>query len=97
MELNRYQETKIENDRYKTSYYPDFPKHQTDLYIISREQYRLDLLSNEFYKDPRYWWILAKVNNLGKGTLDVPTGMQLRIPFPLPNLGLEFRAVEDNK
>ena len=97
MSLNRYQETKIENDRYKTSYYPDFPKQQTDLYIISREQDRLDLLSNEFYKDPRYWWILAKVNNLGKGTLDVPMGMQLRIPFPLPNLGLEFRAVEDNK
>ena len=97
MALNRYQETKIENDRYKTSHYPDFPKKQTDLYIISREQDRLDLLSNEFYKDPRYWWILAKVNNLGKGTLDVPIGIQLRIPMPLPNLDLEFREVERNK
>ena len=97
MALNRYQETKIENDRYKTSHYPDFPKKQTDLYIISRDQDRLDLLSNEFYEDPRYWWILAKVNNLGKGTLDVPIGIQLRIPMPLPNLDLEFREVERNK
>ena len=97
MALNRYQESKVENGRYKTAHYPGFPKQQTDLYIISREQDRLDSLSNEFYEDPRYWWILAKVNNLGKGTLDVPMGIQIRIPMPLPNLGLEYRAVEDNK
>ncbi len=97
MSINRYKESKIENDRFKTAHYPSFPKKQTDLYIISREQDRLDLLSNEFYKDPRYWWILAKVNNLGKGTLDVPIGIQLRIPMPLPNLDLEFREVERNK
>jgi hypothetical protein len=97
MSLNRYVESKIEIDRYKTAHYPDFPKKQTDLYIISSEQDRLDLLSNTFYKDPRYWWILAKVNNLGKGTLDVPMGVQIRIPMPLPNLDLEFRAIEENK
>tara|TARA_R110000851_G_scaffold261509_2_gene414062 strand:+ start:281 stop:574 length:294 start_codon:yes stop_codon:yes gene_type:complete len=97
MSVNRYQETKIKNARYKTANYPGFPKQQSDLYIISREQDRLDLLSNEFYEDPRYWWVLAKVNNLGHGTLIVPEGIQLRIPMPLPNLGLAYRAVEDNK
>jgi len=97
MSLNRYQETKIENDRYKTSHYPDFPKRQTDLYIISREQDRLDLLSNEFYEDPRYWWVIASANNLGKGTLDVSEGLQLRIPFPLQGLSESLRNAEDNK
>ena len=51
-----------------------------DKYIISREGDRLDLLSYEFYGDPRYWTILANANNLGKGTLDVPAGKQIRIP-----------------
>ena len=98
MSMNRYEATNTtDDDRFKTSRYPKFPKQSTDLYIISRELDRLDLLANEFYKDPRYWWVLAKANNLGKGTLDVPMGIQIRIPMPLPNLDLELRAAEDNK
>tara|TARA_R110002012_G_scaffold121786_1_gene271452 strand:+ start:979 stop:1272 length:294 start_codon:yes stop_codon:yes gene_type:complete len=97
MSLNRYQYTKSSLDRYSTTRYPSLPKRSTDLYIISRDQDRLDLLSNEFYKDPRYWWVLAKANNLGKGSLDVPVGIQLRIPFPLEDLTTALRAAEDNK
>ena len=55
-------------------------KSYQDQYIISREGDRLDLLSYEFYGDSRYWFILANANNLGKGTLDVPAGKQIRIP-----------------
>ena len=97
MSINRYQYTKSELDRYKTTRYPILPKSASDLYIISRDQDRLDLLSNEFYKDPRYWWVLAKANNLGKGTLDVPAGMQLRIPFPISDLIDRLKVAEDNK
>jgi len=97
MSVNRYQYTKSELDRYQTTRYPSFPKRPTDLYIISREQDRLDLLANEFYKDPRFWWVLARVNNLGKGSLDVPMGIQIRIPFPLTDLTSELKASEDNK
>jgi len=97
MSVNRYQYTKSKMDRYQTTRYPSFPKRSTDLYIISREQDRLDLLANEFYKDPRFWWVLARANNLGKGSLDVPMGIQIRIPFPLTNLTSELKASEDNK
>jgi len=97
MSLNRYQYTKSSLDRYSTTRYPSFPKKNTDLYIISRVQDRLDLLSNEFYEDPRYWWVIASANNLGKGTLDVPDGIQLRIPFPLQGLSESLRNAEDNK
>lgn len=97
MSVNRYQYTKSELDRYQTTRYPSFPKRSTDLYIISREQDRLDLLANEFYKDPRFWWVLARANNLGKGSLDVPMGIQIRIPFPLTDLTSELKASEDNK
>ena len=97
MSMNRYQYTKSELDRYQTTRYPNFPKRPTDLYIISRDQDRLDLLANEFYKDPRLWWILAKANNLGKGSLDVPMGIQIRIPFPISDVNESLRSAEDNK
>ena len=99
MSVNRYQSTKKYKDKdcFKTSQYPKFPKQSTDLYIISRDQDRLDLLANEFYEDPRYWWVIAKANNLGKGTLDVPIGIQLRIPFPITDLTMKLREVEENK
>ena len=99
MSLNRYISTKVKaNDRQSTTRYPKFPKRMTDLYIISRELDRLDQLSNEFYEDPRYWWVLAEANpQLGKGTLLVPAGIQLRIPFPIDDLEIQLRDVEDNR
>ena len=44
MSTNRYQYTKAELDRYKTTRYPTLQKSPSDLYIISRDQDRLDLL-----------------------------------------------------
>jgi len=95
--MDRYQFTKTEQARYSTTRYPKFPKQQSDLYIISREGDCLDLLANEFYKDPRYWWVLAEANNVGKGTMIVPSGLQLRIPFPITDLLDRLREVEENK
>ena len=99
MSVNRYSATKKHKgkDCYKTTHYPAFPKQPTDLYIISRDQDRLDILSNEFYEDPRFWWVIAKANNLGKGSLDVPVGMQLRIPFPITDLTVSLKQVEADK
>ena len=99
MSINRYQFTKKHKgkDCFKTTRYPKFPKQPTDLYIVSREQDRLDMLSNEFYEDPRFWWIIAKANNLGHGTLDVPMGIQIRIPFPITDITVKLREVEEDR
>ena len=99
MSVNRYIATKVKSgDKQSTTRYPKFPKRSTDLYIISRELDRLDQLSNEFYEDPRYWWILAEANpQLGKGTLLVPSGIQLRIPFPITNVDTNLRNAENNR
>jgi len=56
------------------------PKSLNDRYIFAREGDRLDLLADEFYDDTTAWFILALANNLGKGSLNVPAGIQLRIP-----------------
>ncbi len=58
-----------------------------DIYIISSIGDRLDLLATRYYGDPRYWWIIALVNDIGGGTTTIPAGTQLRIPpDPLPIL-----------
>ena len=97
MSLDRYQFTKKSGDRYLTTRYPSFPKQSTDLYIISRETDRLDLLSNEFYKDPRFWWVLAEANNLANGSMLIPPGKQIRIPFPITDLLENLREAEEDK
>jgi nucleoid-associated protein YgaU len=95
--MDRYQFTKTNQDRYRTTRYPKFVKKQSDLYIISREGDRLDMLANEFYEDPRYWWVLAEANNVGKGTMNVQPGLQLRIPFPITDLLDQLREVEETR
>ncbi len=97
MSLDRYQFTKTENGRLKTTQYPIFEKQPSDRYIISREGDRLDLLANEFYNDPRFWWVLAEANTLGKGTLSIPPGIQLRVPFPIDDLLNQLRDAEEEK
>ncbi len=83
--MNRYESIKkIKNadlkNKYETVTYPKFERKETDIYIISKETDRLDLLANQYYSDPRFWFVIARANNLGKGTLNVPAGIQLRIP-----------------
>ena len=99
MALNRYSSTKKDSmDRYKTTRMPNIPVQPTDLYIISREGDRLDLLSNEFYEDPRYWWVLSEANpGLGKGTFIIPAGLQIRIPQPLSDITNALRRAEEER
>jgi|688.fasta_scaffold377146_2 hypothetical protein len=80
---------KIESDgkekivrRLKTTLYPDFNQFLSeDTYILSQENDRLDILAKEFYGDEVFWHVIAKANGIGHGTLVVPPGMIIRIPY----------------
>ena len=88
----RYDETKILKDPkryYGTTVYPKFEARETDIYIISRAGDRLDNLAFEYYQDAGLWWVIARANNIGKGTLNVPVGIQVRIPLPLTFFDIE--------
>lgn len=69
--------------RYSTLYYPVFERKDTDIYVVAKASDRLDLLAYTYYGDTRYWVILARANKLHNATIRVPTGIRLRIPFPL--------------
>lgn len=58
----------------------DIPKRDNDIYIITQETDRLDLLANEFYGDSTLWWIIARANNLNGVNIGLDAGIQLRIP-----------------
>jgi hypothetical protein len=85
MAEQRYNYTDTELDRYKTTRYPVISPMQGDYYIISRSGDRLDLLAQQFYGDVREWWIIADANNIGKGSLNIEPGHQIRIPDPRLN------------
>lgn len=74
-----------------TTTYPEIPITDSDFYITSTLGDRLDLLANRFYKDPNYWWIIAQANSIGKGSLSVPPGTQLRIPANLGTIISNFK------
>ena len=83
--MNRYESIKVIKDKnfrskYESVTYPKFPRKEDDIYIITRKLERLDLLANVYYGDSRYWWVIAQANNLGKGTLTITAGKQIRIP-----------------
>jgi len=93
---------KVENDgnikyvrRLSTIMYPDF-KTSNDTKILSQEGDRLDLLAKEFYGDESLWFVIAKANNLGKGSLNVPAGRVIQIPFYQENVGIESLLNAEN-
>lgn len=69
--------------RYSTLYYPSFERKTSDIFIVGKITHRLDLLAAEYYGDPRYWVVIAKANKLYNGTMRIPPGMRIRIPYPM--------------
>ncbi len=59
---------------------PVIADREDDVYIITNTTDRLDSLAYKYYGEAKYWWIIAVTNNVGKGTLALEPGTQLRIP-----------------
>ena len=67
---------------YRQIRFPEIPVHSSDLYIITTEGDRLDLIVNHFYGDISLWWVIIQANpGILKGDeVAVKGGIQLRIP-----------------
>lgn len=93
---------KVESDgniryvrRLSSIMYPEF-NNGNDTKILSQEGDRLDLLAKEFYGDESLWFVIAKANNLGKGSLNVPAGQVIRIPFYDDYTGIRTLMSDEN-
>ncbi len=90
---NRYRDSSIVNgskklepdgnvrmvSRLSTQFYPSLDTSD-DAVIVSSLGDRLDIYAKEYYGDETFWFVIARSNNLGKGTLSVPPGKIVRIP-----------------
>ena len=92
--MNRYQQNptfaRWDGKQVMTStLYPAIPFSTGDIYIIAGDADFLDSLSQKYYQDPSYWWVIAEANNL-KASMKAPVGMQLRIPTNLQGILATF-------
>ena len=69
---------------YKAKKYPPIPPQESDIYVVTVQGDRLDLLANQYYKDPSLWWVISIANsNITFGSMFPEPGVQLRIPTDL--------------
>ena len=89
--LSKYKDRKGNVTKYNTTIYnptnramsEELDSKNTDMYVITQEGDRLDLLADNFYGDPSLWWFIASVNNIN--TMNVKPGLSLRIPSAIEN------------
>lgn len=100
---SRYRVNKVEitetGKRYKiNSYFPDIPLSEDDIYIITTEGDRFDILAQQFYGDSSLWWVIPAANsNTKRGTLFPETGIQLRIPANKEQVINLYESVNRNR
>lgn len=76
--------TSLGNQYYKAKKYPPIPPMESDIYVVTAQGDRYDLLANTFYNDPSLWWIIPMANsNVTFGSMFPAPGTQLRIPTDL--------------
>lgn len=79
---------------YYSPRYPEIPNQASDLYFITQEGDRLDLLANQIYKDASLWWIISCANsNLSQNSLYLPPGIQIRVPLDVTSILLKFDQI----
>lgn len=102
--MKRYQKIAILNNspvkekvRYRSTVrYPSIPARSNDIYVITTDGDRLDLLANQFYGDATLYWIISRGNpELPKGSLTLPPGTQLRIPVDINNILLDYNTINE--
>ena len=86
---NKFLFTKNKNRYYSTTRYPEVPRRNDDIYIISIDGDRYDTLALQYYSNPDLWWIISICNaSHTQNSLIPPLGVQIRIP-PNPQIVID--------
>ncbi len=91
-EFDRYSKFRIDNGIEMVPYI-EIPAQPTDyFYEYRRGQTRLDTLSNDYYGNPNYGWLILQANpEYGSMEFSIPDLSMLRIPFPLEGALTAYR------
>lgn len=99
--MKRYSTTPRKLDKsgmrvYGTTYYPEIPIENSDTFIYSKVDDRLDLLAHKFYGDSTLWWVIAKANGI-RGIAALEAGTPLRIPGNISGILEKFRNLNKRR
>ena len=96
---SRLRTLKVKNINRKKIYralkYPKIPLSIEDIYIITTDGDRLDLLANQFYQDVDMWWIIATANPdiVRRDTFNLKPGLEIRIPTNIQGIMQNFESL----
>ena len=83
--MSRYDTvTKVIDKKIQRISTADFPKVEdknSDILLIAIHGDKCDMISQQYYGTPDYWWYIASVNNLTSNNIEA--GTQIRVPFSL--------------
>jgi hypothetical protein len=94
--MNRYQNIPVVRNSlgksfYKNNIYPRVSLSPDDIYVLTVEGDRFDLLAKQYYGDPSLWWIISAANEyLPQNSLYPPLETQIRIPANYSNVLLNY-------
>lgn len=99
--MNRYQDirttiTGTGKPYYTTTLYPQVPLSISDLYVITGEGDRFDILAQQYYGDSTLWWVISIANiELKQNSMFIPVGTQIRIPSNVSAILAEYNALNN--
>tara|TARA_B000000557_G_C20701635_1_gene411850 strand:+ start:219 stop:539 length:321 start_codon:yes stop_codon:yes gene_type:complete len=81
---------------YGTVRYPEIPLNFEDIYVYTEQGDRFDILAQEYYGDPRLWWVISSANNsLNQGSYYAEPGVQIRIPSQIGTIISQYNELND--
>ena len=97
--MNRYQNITVLNTDtgkpyYKTTLYPQIPLSVNDIYVITGDGDRFDILAQQYYGDPTLYWVISIANiELKQNSIYIPVGTQIRIPANISAILAEYNTL----
>ena len=89
--------TKIKSGKkyYKPIKYPFIPISIDDIYIITTDRDRLDILADQFYNNVDYWWVIVNANPsiISRDSFILKPGLEIRIPQDIQKIFEDFEKV----
>lgn len=77
--------------------YPKVELQEDDLYVITTEGDRYDILALEFYGQADYWWVIMAANSeaVSGDSLAIQPGTQIRIPAEPENYVIQYQNLNN--
>lgn len=97
--IRRKSKTKTTSGRrfYSTTIYPEIPLNFQDTYVITQIGDRFDILAQQYYGNPSFWWVISTANeSLNQSSLYIKPGLQIRIPSQLGAVLSQYNALNGN-